>query len=718
MNDNGDPENASTVQSDSSRPTERAEVRRALLQLMLVSGSALFWELAFIRWVPGSVTIVGYFTNLVLIASFLGLGAGALLSRFDIRLFDWWPVTMFVVVASSLFLGLATTERLPGEMIWIGDAPLIANETVGWLNSLNVGLFKELAPWMQGASFYLVMTWIFVAIGAHFVLIGPPIGRRVKALPPQRAYPFDIGGSNAGLLLFAACSFLSLPPIVWFSASVVGLSVLTRWRSAWGIGKGVLVAVSLALVALSGLGYYWSPYYKIEVSRVDMVEGAPGVESKGDFGYRLRVNNDYHQMALDLSENIEDNDFTRNWRMLYDLPYAGGHEAGRVLIVGAGSGNDVQSALRNGATHVTAVEIDPRIVKIGKELHPESPYDDPRVHVVVDDARSYFKGCTEKYDTIVFGFLDSHTLLSSFGTLRIDNYVYTRTAMEEAVSLLDPGGRIAVTFVTVTPWLKNRLGVMIALALGKPPYTLQIPFTAGRVFWGERGENWAPPDGEMAQEIAAELSVPTDEWPFLYMESPNIPTHYLYFLLLVVALGGASFFLVERSQRRLNLQFFFLGAGFMLLETRSITEIALLFGSTWVVNTIAFTAVLLAVLAANILVEKSRWMPPVWMLYIGVVALLGLGYLLEPGALYVPSVALRIALCCLVLFSPIFLAGMVFSSQFRGSASPNLLFGSNLIGAMVGGTLEYFSLVVGFRPLYLLGGVLYLAAMLAALRKR
>ena len=181
---------------------------------------------------------------------------------------------------------------------------------------------------------------------------------------------------------------------------------------------------------------------------------------------------------------------------------------------------------------------------------------------------------------------------------------------------------------------------------------------------------------------------------------------------LVILLGLLSFSFVERSQRRLNLEFFFLGAGFLLLETRSVTEIALLFGSTWEVNAVAFGGVLAAVLLANFTVER-RGSPPLPWLYGGIVALLVVGYALPPGALYVESVALRLLLCVLVLYSPVFLAGLVFSTRFKGAEQPNLLFGSNLLGAMSGGALEYLSLVLGLPPLYLVGAVLYLGAFSA-----
>ena len=96
-----------------------------------------------------------------------------------------------------------------------------------------------------------------------------------------------------------------------------------------------------------------------------------------------------------------------------------------MLVVGAGSGNDAAGVLRNGVERVVAVEIDPGIIELGRRFHPEKPYADPRCVVVNDDARSYFATCTEKFDVIAFGLLDSHTT-TAMTNARLDHYVYTR----------------------------------------------------------------------------------------------------------------------------------------------------------------------------------------------------------------------------------------------------------------------------------------------------
>jgi hypothetical protein len=105
-------------------------------------------------------------------------------------------------------------------------------------------------------------------------------------------------------------------------------------------------------------------------------------------------------------------------------------------------GNDVAAALRAGVERVDAVEIDPAILELGAALHPERPYNSPRVRLIADDARSVFAKSPDQYDMVVFGLLDSHTLLSSMSSLRLDSYVYTVESLRQARGLLAPGERV------------------------------------------------------------------------------------------------------------------------------------------------------------------------------------------------------------------------------------------------------------------------------------
>src|SRR5258706_5313062 len=87
----------------------------------------------------------------------------------------------------------------------------------------------------------------------------------------------------------------------------------------------------------------------------------------------------------------------------YLLPHLLNHAAGGapfadVLVIGAGSGNDVDAALRQGAAHVDAVEIDPAIYDIGRNNHPDRPYSNPRVTVHIADGRSFLQHTDRQYE--------------------------------------------------------------------------------------------------------------------------------------------------------------------------------------------------------------------------------------------------------------------------------------------------------------------------------
>jgi hypothetical protein len=148
---------------------------------------------------------------------------------------------------------------------------------------------------------------------------------------------------------------------------------------------------------------------------------------------------------------------------------------------------------------------------------------------------------------------------------------------------------------------------------------------------------------------------------------------------------------------------FFLGAAFMLLETRSLVTFALLFGSTWLVNSLVFFAILCSVILAVFLSARFPVRPST-RLYAVLVGALLLAYLVPQDAfLSIDNLALRFASASIVAFLPVFLANLVFAGSFKGTGpSADVAFASNLIGIMLGGMLEYASLLLGYRHLLLI----------------
>jgi SAM-dependent methyltransferase len=270
----------------------------------------------------------------------------------------------------------------------------------------------------------------------------------------------------------------------------------------------------------------------------------------------------------------------------YNLPYRLRPAGSQVLIVGAGMGNDAAAALRNGAGHVDAVEIDPAILAEGHKLHPERPYDDPRVAAIVDDARSFFKKSGGRYDVISFGLLDSHTLLSGLSSVRLDSFVYTLESFQQVREHLNKDGVAVVTFAANVPWIEQRLGRMMTQAFGADRVyarsgAVGVTFVAGILAPDQvaqaRLTHWQP------DPAADDVPLTTDDWPYLYLRARQVPAAYWQALLLI---GLVCLVLIVRSfpeAMRPNWHFWLLGAAFLLVEFKSTTEFALLFGTTWCV---------------------------------------------------------------------------------------------------------------------------------------
>src|SRR5436853_3757226 len=130
--------------------------------------------------------------------------------------------------------------------------------------------------------------------------------------------------------------------------------------------------------------------------------------------------------------------------------------------------------------HVTAVEIDPLILALGRKLHPENPYGSPLVRTAQDDARSYLQNSSDRFDLIVFSLLDSHTTSSHFSNIRIDNYVYTLEALQAAKKLLKADGIFIIKFQVDTPWIAGRLYGLLQSVFGHAPCSLRLILRTSR----------------------------------------------------------------------------------------------------------------------------------------------------------------------------------------------------------------------------------------------
>ncbi len=670
---------------------------RPELLLFLASCATLYFELVIIRYLASEVRVFAYLKNMPLIASFLGIGLGMILGRPRPRIRRAFPAlvaALFLLIANSsnlslTHLALPTTDYLQFSFGRIPISPIVAFNVVA------------------------VLYFLTLVVGV-FVVLGGYVGEYVSQLPPLRAYGINLAGSLAGILLFTLLAFMYLPPWSWL---LIGFVFIVPFfaQDQRALAIFVLVVVAVALARPQAM---WSPYYRITLQPLPVPAGWSRPS-----GYVLNVNYDYFQKALDLSpEFIRQNpnaEPNRSALPHYELPYRLVEHPANVLIVGAGTGNDVAAALRHGAKHIDAVEIDPLILELGWRFHPEHPYASSRVTLYNDDARAFLKKAKQKYDLIVFGYLDSHTLLSSYSSVRLENYVYTLESFQEAKRLLAPAGTMVVAFASGNSFVTDRLYATLDAAFSTPPLAYQTGYDETGVVFVEGRALDATAIGfpEISNSLKARLNdvpIVTDSWPFLFLIGHRIPASMLFVLLSFVtcAVLLCRYLLPVRDfTSREPLHMFFLGAGFLLLETKGVTELSLLFGSTWITNTVVIAAFLTMAILANTVV-MFRSVPRGWA-FSGLFVVLVIMALFPYSALNdlppLPKVLAAGALTAL----PAFFSGLIFSQAFREANNPAEALGMNLLGAVVGGTLENLVMIGGTPILGVLAIMLYAGAAAA-----
>ena len=648
------------------------------LRLVLLSCLMLFVELALIRWTGSNIVFLSYFSNFVLLGSFLGIGVGFLRGRARINLFPWAPVALTALVGLVLIFPVHL-DRQGDDLIFFGG-------------------FN-----MTGLPVWVSLPAIFLLVATVMGTIAEGVARTFVEFEPLEAYRWDIAGSILGIVGFSAMSFLWAPPIAWGLITAALFVVLLRPR----IRPVQLVAIAGLLIMLGQESlvpfWSWSPYYKVQAV----------VPPEQPDTTVIHVNGIPFQTAASVADRLQR-------APVYFIPYerAGVDSLDDVLIVGAGSGSDVAVALAEGAQRVDAVEIDPRIQQIGAEQHPDRPYDDARVDVHINDARAFLEQSDDRYDLILFALPDSLTLVSGQSSLRLESYLFTVQAMEEAKEHLKPGGAFAMYNFYREDWLVDRLAGTLERVYGRAPCVDTVGET-GRLavltVAASDGVATCPAASAwVVTDPAAAASPATDDYPFLYLRDRAIPEIYLVTLLLIVGVSLLMVRVVSGPFRPMRgyLDLFLMGAAFLLLETKSVVQFALLFGTTWFVNALVFGGVLISVLAA--IEVARRWRPsrPAW-LYAFLLAALVVAWLVPVEFLLGLEMVPRFALAVLVWFTPIFIANLVFAERFRNVEASNVAFGANLLGAMVGGVLEYVALLTGYQALLILVALLYGGAFLA-----
>ena len=721
------------------RPHEASNAPR---ELFLVSFLILFFELAAIRWFAGTVVFLTFFTNVVLLACFLGMSVGLLAARRAQSLVRATLPIAVLTFAAAVAMNIVYTD-------WAESLTVSLGNQQGLPRVIYFGAeYRPLDPSRWVIPMWAIAGTFFGLIALAFVGLGQVMGRAFEAIPDRvRAYSVDVAGSLTGIAAFALASWLELPPTVWFVPIVALILYFAGWRNplqlAAAAGLYAFVTVGSHWLTTHGQQVFWSPYYKVAYE--------PGVQS-------ISTNDIGHQQMQPVARRGP----------AYALPHllnrdAGGAPFEEVMIIGAGSGNDLAAALRYGAKHVDAVEIDPRIQALGRRFHPEQPYSDPRVSPHLDDGRSFARRTEAKYDLAIYALVDSLVLHSGYSSLRLENFLFTREAFEDVKRTLKPDGVFAMYNYYRHSFVVGRLGQLAEQTFGTKPIVISLPykeriasgddfnqgftlllagsdskrlqairarFEKEQNFWlspvpalseprNGFGKDAPPGPGEWLRVAPSRLIVshtplaPVDDWPQLYLREREIPWTPIGQGMLTMALIALAILFAFAPARlaRPNWQMFFLGAGFMLLETKGVVHMALLFGSTWIVNSVVFFAILVMILAANLYVARFR-PSRLSVFYALLVAGLLVNALVPMNVFLSLAPFWRTAASSLVVFVPVFFAGVIFASVFRESREPDRDFGWNVAGIIVGGLSESLSLIIGFNYLLLVAAGYYLLSAL------
>jgi hypothetical protein len=726
---------------------------RRLVDLFTVSFVLMFFELAAIRWFAAQVLFLTFFTNLVLLACFFGISLGCLAANSCRNLVRWTPSLLLLGIAAASALEAARSQyskvvdlggQASPQMVFFGAEG----------DAADLGSFVIPMEFVNAAFFFLIVV--------TFVGPGQELGRALNRIPtPLAGYSLNVFGNCIAIVTFFAFSLLELSPFWWFLLVALGLAyfvIMLDGPRHMAINCLFLTPLLFALFLTSTTTgdyqdgprrgkHYWSPYYRIDFDQ----SPTP----------RISVNQIRHQRMISTDQR---NRTFATPSYAYSLPYLLRRDSGSapmedVLIIGAGAGNDVSRALLWGAKRVDAVEIDPTILRLGTDHHPDLPYLDNRVTVHINDGRTFLRSSQKKYDLVIYALVDSLALHSGYSNNRLESYLFTREAFVDVSRTMKPGAWFIVYNYFRQNWITKRIHNGLEETMQHDPLLFTLPFEekidSAKAFsgftmfiagdtgalekaFGKAHSYWlsdeqplgpGSPNGFMPRprttdrdtwhqvgpaQLIGPSDIPdaSDDWPFLYLRRPMIPDLYLNQIVLISAIAFLLFLSLKPAtpaseSRSANCLMFFSGSAFMLIETRAVVTMALLFGSTWIVSAVVLLAILITVLLANLFVVCIR--PQRLWPYFGAVLATGvMTFMCPPDSLWGANGLTSTIIALVTNFTPVFFAGIIFARVFSELHVPASAIGFNVTGAMAGGLMENASMILGFRRLVLLVIALYL----------
>ncbi|MBF0099663.1 MAG: hypothetical protein HQK77_02020 [Desulfobacterales bacterium] len=678
-------------------------INQLRIELFVVSCIVLLQELSLIRYIPGQVRVLAYFPNLILLSAFLGLGVGCLRAGKSSLLWLWPTSLLIIILCCVVGSRIAFTQESVSEHLWLLYYDLPANAKV-----------------FHGVKLPIIIGFLLSCIS--FIPLGQIVADRLQQFKKLSSslwgYCWDISGSLFGIIIFSILGIMQIFPVIWFLIFFLAGFLFFYKESYLNIAYIVAVIVICSIISMSEKAMYYSPYYSISYEHTnDRVS--------------IMTNGSLHQVALHLNNNKTiDSDEVSNIREGYHLPYKYFQKRPqKALVLGAGTGNDVSVMLDEGVEHIDAIEIDPVLIEIGRKHHPDLPYSSSRVNIFNTDARSFLNHTSEQYDLIVFGTLDSMTRLSALSNVRLDNFMYTIECINKAKQRLKPDGGLVMYFMTATPYIHNKLISLLTSSFNQLPLVITNYYNlfnniymSGPAFDHHDGYVRKNLVSSFKEQVMNKIYIPTDDWPYLYLESRGISSFYISLISIIMLIALLLIIISSGDMResiitgkKIDIQMFFFGFAFLLLETRYVTQMNLVWGATWITSAVVFGSILFMVLISTI--TACLHPIPFKISFFCLLTALTLTYLLPVDLLLQQNIIIKLLISILFVGIPIFFAGNCFAFLFEKRERVDIAFGWNLIGAVIGGLTEFLTMIVGFRSLLLLTISIYLLALLFYIRE-
>lgn len=622
--------------------------------------------------------------------------------------------------------------------------------------------FADLVGAALGA---VLVTVLLFALGGEAALLAATIAPAIAALclsfvPEHGAESPDTRKKRAGLLprtiRLVAMAGVVLTVVAVFSAVRLG-----TFRVKPGTTKAMrnqMDAHPQAHIAQTG----WNAY-----SRIDAVEGvAPRHVA------RLYIDSDAWTSIYEWDGRLESaSDLANSYRA---LPFRLTPNA-ETLVIGPGGGADVVSALSSGSRRVTAVELNPLMLKFVRSYGARAGniYDRPDVETIQSEGRNFISRTDRKFDIIFMGFVDSWASVASGGLSLSENYLYTTEAFRAYYDHLTDNGILVVlrwetdiprlvtnTVATLGAEAAEKRIVALLEAQGAPNEPKQMLFMLRKRPFSETetadiSRNWtqatavilpgviAPPlIGEVLagkktllqyeSESPRFVSPVWDDSPFYFaIERPfrmpaAIAQPLLKWLLLPCIAMLALFSVLGRPQRASIgqyagsvLYFAALGFGFIAVELALLQNLTLLVGHPiFTLSVLLFTLLAMGGIGSAISSKVSMAKACLVVAMIGAVEAVSLPKLV-PMLLFLPLWA-RIGIAML-LIAPLGLGmGIPFPRGLRETGrgslpAPPFYWGLNGIMSVIGSvTTVFVALMSGFQAAMLMGSACYVLAALAS----